>query len=153
MLNLNTIFLVFAERLVPPRTTSDEAPLVVVEKPTVVLRAVPPNEVSSVPELAVIHELEPSEPFKYSDPEPKLAISVLGQFGAAATAVPPFVVVWKSHPATSVCADTAAGIAERTVPNEAASRALDQREALGGVEGGDLMDGMFIGSMCLIQNK
>jgi hypothetical protein len=58
--------------------------------------------------------------------------------------------VWASDRVTS-----AVEMAEKIVgsANDAAMKALDQREALGGAEGGDLMDGMFIGSMCLIQNR
>ena len=68
--------------------------------------AVPVKALSSVAEA---HVLEPSDPFKYKVPVPTLALNSVCVFGEASTAVPPEVVVWKSHPAmiSCACAETA----------------------------------------------
>ena len=63
--------------------------------------AVPVKALSSVAEA---HVLEPSDPFKYKVPVPTLALNSVCVFGEASTAVPPEVVVWKSHPAIISCA-------------------------------------------------
>ena len=81
-----------------PTTTSAAAPEVTVEKPSPAFSTVPLNAFSW---SVAFQTLDPFWPSRLSVPLPKLATSVVGVSGDAATAVPPVVVVWKSQPARS----------------------------------------------------
>ena len=108
MLNRKTIDLPLAAyelpTAAPAATTSDAEPDVTVDMPraTSALSAVPPKEVISVliePVAGTKKLLEKLVPSRYSVPEPKLATYTFGVAGAAAAAVPPLDVVWKSQAA------------------------------------------------------
>ena len=101
---LNTSDLPFEDAVLAQTTARHAGEVVVVDIPGCALTAEPANEVNSLPELAVTQRLDPFVPFAKSEPDPMLATNDVGEFGEAAAAVPPFAVVWKSHPAMTVCA-------------------------------------------------
>lgn len=103
MLNLNTILFPLEVVVEAHIVDKEDAPLVVVDKrgepPTLVFKLEPPKEVNSFPVLVATQSEAPFVPSRYKVPEPKLDVNNFGQFGEVAAAVPPFVVVWKSHAA------------------------------------------------------
>ena len=85
----------------PPTTARADGEVVTDERPFVALTEVPPKALSSEADAQL---LDPSDPFKYKVPIPTLALNSVCVFGEASAAVPPEVVVWKSHPAMISCA-------------------------------------------------
>ena len=88
----------------PPSNARHAGEVVLVAKPAPAFTAVPVKDVTSFPVVAVTHVLAPFVPFRKIVPEPRFDANTEGLDGAEAAAVPPVVVVWKSHPAIKVCA-------------------------------------------------
>ena len=107
MLNLKTMDLPLAADVAPdvapPRTARADGLVATVDILPVAFRGVPARPLISVLVLPVAGTkklLEPLLPSRYREPEPKLATKTFGVAGDTRMAVPPLVVVWKSHRAT-----------------------------------------------------